>query len=90
MFASVTPGAITDISAILHSANVIFKKILILSGSGPTRELGKLAEEALAARDVETCLHTIQIASFSEVKRIKSEVMEDFFPDAIIAVGGGR
>ena len=89
LFTAILPGALGDLPRSLAAANLSFERVLVLTGGGPTVELGRTLAESLESAGMAVRAEEIGAATFEEVDRVKSELVEGFFPQLLVAVGGG-
>lgn len=89
LLTAVRPGAIRHMDRLLAGQNLCFSKALVLTGPGPTARIA-----ARVARELERAGSAVRVQcvaepTYDEVDRIKAQVIESFYPDLLLAVGGG-
>ncbi len=89
LFTVVRPGALGDIPATLREANLAFARALVVTGAGPTAALGRRVATALEDAGVSVRVEEVTAPTFDEVDRVKRDLVEAFYPDLLLAVGGG-
>lgn len=90
LFAAIRPGALAEVPAELAAANLSFERALVLSGPGPTARVAARLAEHLENSGMAVRVEALGDATFEEVDRAKREFVEGFFPQLIVATGGGR
>ena len=89
LLALVRPGALTNVAKVLHEQNLAFRRALVMTGLGETMAYGRQVATALRRADMDARVEAVRAATYVEVDRIKEDVIECYYPDILMAVGGG-
>jgi glycerol-1-phosphate dehydrogenase [NAD(P)+] len=89
LFAVVQPRVLSKVAQILSAQNLAFRRALVVTGPGKTMAYGRRIAAALEGGDVEVRVEAIGAPTYAEVDRIKNDLLEQYFPDVVLAVGGG-
>lgn len=89
VFTVVRAGAHGEVAAILSASHLNFRRALVLTGEGPTADIGRHLAEGLEAAGTVVRAEPLAGARFDEADRVKRQLVEGFFPDVLLAVGGG-
>ena len=89
LFVAIEHAALTCTATLLAQQNLLFRRALVIHGPGHTRMPAQRAAESLREAGAEVLEDRITGPTYDEVDRIKNEVIEGFFPDVLLAVGGG-
>ena len=89
LFASVRRGALGDLVKVITDHHLTFGSALIVTGRSATKSYARRAATALRRNGLKVHVESVGAASFSEVDRLKTQVIESVYPDVLLAVGGG-
>ncbi len=85
----VSAGAFDDVPEALAACNLSFARALVIMGDGPTQPPAHRVATALEAAGVTVRVEEVFGGTFAEADRVKNALIEGFFPQVVLAVGGG-